>query len=284
MEIGLIEILEVAAIGLVAGIAGGLAGIGGSLIMLPGLALILGYADDAQTRQHLYMAAAMVVNVLVSLPAARRHHHALSVRFDVARIVLPAMAVTIVLGVVLSNTFEGRRLNLLLAAFIATYCVVNLSRFVRKTPEPEPHHDRSSPPRSVLVGAVTGLVAGLLGIGGGVLMVPMLQIFARLPLRQAIGTSSAVMVVTAAVGATIKFATLHTHGLDMGDAAILVLALGPAAFVGGRIGAMLTHRLPLQTVRVAISALLLIAAARLAFKALEPPRHGPDAPAQTPAE
>lgn len=284
MHIDLLELLEVAAIGLAAGTMGGLAGFGGSLVMLPGLALILGYTDDAQTRQHVYMAAAMVVNVLVSLPAARRHHIAKSVRFDVARVVLPVMVVTIILGVALSNMFEGRRLNLLLAAFIAGYCVYNLHRFARKAPEPVPDPDRSPLLRSAFVGAVTGIVAGLLGIGGGVLMVPMFQLFARLPLRQAIGTSSAIMVVTATFGATAKFATLHSHGLHPGDAAILVLALGPTAFVGGRFGAMLTHRLPLQTVRVAISLLLLIAAARLAFRALESPKPHPDAPAQTPAD
>ncbi|MCA9299660.1 MAG: hypothetical protein KDA28_11370, partial [Phycisphaerales bacterium] len=56
------EVLISGVIGLIAGVLGGMAGIGGSLIMLPGLGLLLGY--EPHERQHLYMAAAMCVNLL----------------------------------------------------------------------------------------------------------------------------------------------------------------------------------------------------------------------------
>jgi len=63
-----------ALIGLAAGALGGLLGIGGSIIMIPALAIFLG--DD----QHLYQAAAMVVNIAVALPAAIRHKRAGALR------------------------------------------------------------------------------------------------------------------------------------------------------------------------------------------------------------
>ncbi len=65
MELHLI--LAPLTIGLVAGLVGGLAGIGGSIIMLPALGLFLGYKTPARTEHHLYMASAMTVNILVAL-------------------------------------------------------------------------------------------------------------------------------------------------------------------------------------------------------------------------
>ena len=258
------EMLIAGLIGLTAGVLGGLAGIGGSIVMLPGLALLLGYSDEAKTDQHLYMAASMSVNVLVAVPAAIRHHIAGVVRIDAVRVILPTMACAILVGVWLSDREPGVTLRLLLAVFIAAYCVLNLVRLVRKKGETTVADERTDWHRLVTIGAITGLVAGLLGIGGGVLMVPMLQIFCRLPLRQSIGTSSAVMCLTALVGAIGKMSTLHTHGLEVGDALLLVLALGPTAMVGAWIGAKLTHKLPLPVVRGVISVLLLIAAIKMA--------------------
>jgi uncharacterized membrane protein YfcA len=279
-----LEISIVAIIGLAAGSIGGLAGIGGSLIMLPALVLLLG--SPTPTSYHVYMAAAMIVNVAVSLPAALRHHKARAVRLDIVRVILPVMAVTIVAGVLLSNRDSNAYLlRLLLALFIATYCLINLARFFRKAPEPEPHHQRVRAGRLAAIGAGTGLIAGLLGIGGGIVMVPMLQVFTRIPIRQAIGTSSAIMVLTACVGAALKISTLGNVGHAPHEALAFAAAMAPGAVLGAWIGARLTHALPLQAVRVVISLLLLVAAAKLAQGAIESmledrtqPMHGPDQP------
>ena len=59
------QFLWLAVIGLVAGWVGGLMGVGGSLVMIPGLTLLLG-----SERQHLFQATAMIVNVAVVGPAA----------------------------------------------------------------------------------------------------------------------------------------------------------------------------------------------------------------------
>ena len=65
-----VVIAAVLATGLIAGVLGGMLGVGGSVIMIPGLTLVLGYD------QHLYQASAMVANVAGAVPAALRHHRA----------------------------------------------------------------------------------------------------------------------------------------------------------------------------------------------------------------
>ncbi|GIW74148.1 MAG: hypothetical protein KatS3mg103_0670 [Phycisphaerales bacterium] len=265
-------------IGALAGVLGGLAGIGGSMIMLPALAVFV-HDPDPGTAHHMFMAAAMVVNVVVSFPAALRHRAAGAIHAPALRVILPAMALAIVAGVLISNAFDGLILRKVLAGFIAAYAIMTIVRFFRKSHEPPLEGAGVRPLRLAAIGVATGLVAGLLGIGGGVLMVPMLQVFCRMPIRNAIATSSAVMVLTAVVGASIKLATLGPeHGRSAVDALVIAAALAPTAFVGGRLGAALTHRLPLQAVRLVVSLALLVVAGRMTLDALARRQDPPLAP------
>ncbi|MCC6284779.1 MAG: sulfite exporter TauE/SafE family protein [Phycisphaerales bacterium] len=260
----LAEVLTLMAIGLSAGVLGGLAGVGGSMVMIPGMALLMGYSDAAKTEQHLYAAASMAVNVFVSMPAALKHRRQGAVRHDLFWNLMPAMSLAIVAGVLISNRIDGLSLKRLLAAFIAFYCVLNIVRVVRHKPEVEAESERTTRARVIVIAVAGGLVAGILGLGGGVVIVPLMQVFCRVRLRHAIGSSLAVMSVTAIIGAGFKIGTLPEHGLRMGTALGYVAALAPGAMLGGHLGASLNHRLPISGVRIAISVLLIIVAARLA--------------------
>lgn len=252
-------------IGLVAGLVGGMAGIGGSLVMLPALGLLLGYDEPQRSVQHVYMAAAMVVNVLVALPATLQHARAGNVKRELVRYVLPTMAVAIIVGVLLSETFDGRRLVHVLAAFIVAYSLVNVFAAVRGRAERDWRGARGGPGALSGVGAIGGFFAGLLGIGGGVVMVPLLQMLCRVPLRAAVGTSSAVMCISAAIGGSLKLWGVPSHGHSISEALILAAAMAPTAIVGGLSGAKLANRLPVRSLRLVVSLLLAVAAARLAL-------------------
>lgn len=258
-----LQFTETAAIGLVAGLLGGLAGIGGSMIMLPALHVFYGERDGGQTH-HLYMAAAMVVNLIVAIPAARKHKSLGAVRTDLTKVLMPCTAASAVIGVLLGNLVPGETLRLALAAFILAYCVYNVIRMVQG-PRPADTPDETVRKWQLIVtGCVTGLIAGVLGLGGGVIMVPMLQVLCRVRLRQAIGTSSATMVITALTGAIVKVLTLSQHGEAVSEALMLAAIMAPGAVVGAIWGASLTHRLPIRAVRAIITALLVGAAWKLA--------------------
>ena len=258
------QFLLAALIGFVAGILGGLAGIGGSMIMIPGLALVFGYATAEHTEQHLYMAAAMTINIVVSLPAAWRHHRKGAMRRDLVAGILPAMVAAIVLGVLISNYVEGTLLRRGLAVFIGAYAALNLFRVILPGGEGDRRPERTGRRRLMAIGSAAGFVGGLLGLGGGVVMVPLLQVFAHVRLRHAIAASSAVMVISATIGAALKMGTLEsTHGLSWRDAMAYVVAMAPGAVLGGMLGAQLAHALPLRVVRGTVSVLLLLIALRL---------------------
>lgn len=260
----LMQFIAAGVLGLVAGIVGGLAGIGGSIVVLPGLALMFGYATPQHTEHHVYMAAAMCMNVLVAWPATRGHARAGALRRELVRPIMPAMVLAIVLGVLVSNHVSGEVLKELLVVFIVGYSAVSVVRAIRPLPEARRPAERLGPWQLPTIGAVAGFFGGFLGIGGGVVMVPMLQVMSNVRLRHAIAASAAVMTISAGIGAALKLATLASvSGQSAGWALVLALALAPGAIGGGAIGAYLAHRLPLRTVRLAVALLLVLAAVRM---------------------
>jgi len=94
---------------------------------------------------------------------------------------------------------------------------------------------RVIPPLLALIGAAAGVLSGLLGVGGGIIMVPALVI-AGFGQHRAQATSLAAIVPIAMVGA---FIFGRAENVDL--LAAVVLAAG--SLVGVRIGALLMHRL-----------------------------------------
>ncbi|MCC6661753.1 MAG: sulfite exporter TauE/SafE family protein [Phycisphaerales bacterium] len=266
----------VAFIGLGAGLLGGLAGIGGSLFILPALHIVFGpmlFGEPAGRPEihHTYMAAAMMVNVAVSLPATLAHHREGVVRTRFLRVMLPAGIIGMLLGVEISNQFGGDALRVALAVFLIVYCVWNLrliARPRRRKFSGEGRVERSGRLGVASCGFAPGLAGGILGLGGGFLLVPMLQLVCNMKLKNAIATSSAVIVVTSIAGSILKAATLAEHGehvFTMQWPSVLWLAglMAPTAMLGGVTGARLLHRIPVVAVRIIITGLILVSATKL---------------------
>ena len=255
------EILELVLVGVVAGGAGGLLGIGGSVIVIPAMAFI--FHDRPWHNQHLYQGAAMVVNLAVALPATLQHRRNRAIPWDVVRILAPATALAMVLGVFVSNRIPGDELRVIFGVFLLYVAAITLRKAVHRQADFVAGEMRTTAPRVGAVGGVMGLAGGVLGIGGGLISVPMLHTLCRLPLRQCIAASAATMVVSAPIGAAFKVATLGQHDAHWSDALVLALILAPTMVLGGYLGAGLTHRLPLTIVRAVFAVLVLVMAGRM---------------------
>ncbi len=272
-------IFMIALLGLAAGLLGGMLGVGGSVLMIPGLTMLMG------RHQHLYQAAAMIANVAVAVPATLRHVQYRAVVPAVLRWMIPLAVVGVFLGVFASNLplFADRTggiwLGRLLAIFLIYVIVVNIMRLNRKQSNNEGRILYITPVRSGSIGVIMGGLAGLLGIGGGAVAVPLQQVILNLPLRAAIANSSAVMVVSATFGAIYKNATLHEHNFTLVNPVTgivtshpyswttglaLAAVLAPTCWIGGYLGALLTHRLPVRLMRLFFIALMILAAWKMA--------------------
>ncbi|MDX2146506.1 MAG: sulfite exporter TauE/SafE family protein [Planctomycetota bacterium] len=269
VTLSLAHVLTILLIGLFAGFVGGLAGVGGSLVMLPALGLLFGYDEPERTRQHVFIAAAMIVNAFIAIPATWQHARHGAILKSVVTPLIPTMVLGIAAGVGLSIFMSGRGLVLLLAGFMFAYCALNAYRLIARHEEaPRTDVGQSHRERVALstLGGFTGIVAGLLGIGGGVVLVPAMQLFLRIPLRNAIAASAATMCLSAAVGSILKLISLRAESVAISDALLLAAMLAPTATGASILGARAAQRLPLPAVRLAISVILGIAAARLALR------------------
>lgn len=251
------EIITLLLLGLAAGALGGLLGIGGSIIMIPVLTIFL------KRNVHLAQAAAMIINVFVSVPAMLQHHRVKAVRWDVfTRMLVPAI-VFILIGVESGNALNADLMKKVFGVFLIYVAIDNIWRIIHNHPEPAPHNQRNDWWRCGIVGAVMGFFAGLLGVGGGIVAVPLLQKLCRLPLRQCIATTAACMCISASIGAIRKNLTLPSLGLDPIESLQIAAYLAPTAVVGGLLGGRLVHALPLNAVRMAFILLLVWSSAEL---------------------
>jgi uncharacterized membrane protein YfcA len=113
-----------------------------------------------------------------------------------------------------------------------------------------------------LVGAVGGVMSGAFGVGGGIVMVPLLLAFAGMDQRRAATTSLAAIIPTAVAGG----ATYLANGEVDIPVAVLVAVSGIA---GAYVGARLLRRISLGWLRWLFVALLLGVAARMVLIAPE---------------
>ena len=256
-----------ALVGLAAGLLGGLLGIGGSSVMLPAMVWILGRADNAGHEQiNQYMAAAMIVNFLLILPSVVAHLHNRAVWKGVWAYLAPAGAAGIILGAWASYQVEGLYLRWGVGAFLLYVAGHNLDRMAAAgRVEGLPRERVKGMPawRKILVGFPMGIIAGLLGIGGGSLAVPGQQIVLRMPLRNAIATSAATIASISWLGAIVKNARLHPPDGTVARSLLLAACLAPTAMIGSYLGGHLTHKLPLRIIRAVFVAVLALSAAKM---------------------
>ena len=110
----------------------------------------------------------------------------------------------------------------------------------------------------VLIGFLTGVLAGLLGIGGGVIMVPiMIVFFSEIPVI-AKGTSAAVIIPTAIIG-TLRNA--RANNIDLRVAVVVGLAGIPTAVLGGLVADVMNEDLS----NALFATLVLTVAAKMLF-------------------
>jgi uncharacterized membrane protein YfcA len=110
--------------------------------------------------------------------------------------------------------------------------------------------------RLILIGLVAGFFSALFGVGGGIVIVPLLLLAARWDLRPAAATSLAAIGITATAGVVVY----AVHGEVEPAYALL---LGVPAAVGAAGGSALQQRLPIRTLSLLFAGLLAAIAVRM---------------------
>jgi uncharacterized membrane protein YfcA len=140
--------------------------------------------------------------------------------------------------------------------------------FLRKLPF-QMQFPRSGVSHSVFVPFIlcglVGILAAVMGVGGGFIMVPMLVYLLRAPMRVAVGTDLFQIVFTC-VGITFMQATAN-HTVDL----VLALLLAVGSTLGAQMGARLTRILRGDQLRIILASIVLVVVVQLIFAVVQPP-------------
>lgn len=264
------QFLELALIGVAAGLLGGLLGIGGGLVMIPGMLLILGEPYGPGSL-HLYKLASLLTSVVLSIPATRAHIRAGAMAPALLRPLLPAAVGGAVLGLLLASFFAGEQTRVIRRVFGAFMILTaGWDLYIGRRARAAETRTATcpTPRRRFVVGGVAGLpaglIAGFLGVGGGVWAVPAQHLVLGIRLPNAIANSAAMIVVVAAVSAVGMCLVVQSMpDLSLSDGLLLSAWFAPGAILGGALGAWLTHRMPVRWLRRAFNVLLAVAGVRL---------------------
>lgn len=254
----------IAVVGLIGGVLGGLLGLGGSVFIIPTLTLLLG------PNVHLFQSAALIANIGVAGAATLRHRGRGTIRLDIVPAMATAAALGALGGVFVGNLFKPLWMTGLFGLFLCYTAATELRGLIaRVVDNTSPERTRANRLRGAVIGLTGGFASGLLGIGGGAIMVPMLRRLLRLPLRESVACSAAAMIAACSIGATAKFLTVtglpdqEGNPISRDQVILLALVLSPCAMFGGSLGATLVYRLPLQAMRGTLALLLAFAGIRM---------------------
>ena len=244
-----------AVIGIVAGITGGLFGIGGGILIVPGLVLLIGLLPH---RAHPTSGAAVVV---IAVAAMSRFGMEGSVDWPAALALFVGAGLGALIG---ARTIDRISPEWLTRAFVAVLVLSAIRLLIPDGPAGSARFVMSVDLTLLAIlgllttGAVAGLLAAVLGGGGGIVFVPALAVLYSMDQHFAQGTSLAAMVPTTVVAAV-------AHGragrIDWRIAGVV----GAGGAIGGLAGADLALGLDPVLLRRLFAGLLIVVAGRMLY-------------------
>lgn len=196
-------------VGIIAGFLSGLLGVGGGLIVVPSL-LATFYVLGFYPENMMQVAIGTSLSAMVFTSAASALAHRKGVNWFLFKELVLGICLGSILGAFLAHILPTKHLQVIFGIFICIFGIYFLT-FNRINAL-----ERNSKPNSwimTLSGLLIGAISSILGIGGGIITVPVLIIFGA-SMRQAIATSAVTGFAIAIVGA-LSFAYLgSSEGVD----------------------------------------------------------------------
>ncbi len=278
MDVGLLMLVGGAA----AGVFGSLLGLGGGVLIVP--LLTLGFGLDLRAA----VGVSLVCVIMTSSAAAGVYleRHVANLRLGMTLELFTAIGALV--GGLVAFMVDERLLSLLFAGLLAyvaftmarprPVAVVGADRGTDLPPGPE---DDAPPGRTAemlaglagddyavrnlgrgVVGSTgAGVASALLGIGGGIIKVPLMHLAMGVPLRVATATSNLMIGITAAASAVIYLFRGEIDPYVAGPTAIGV-------FVGATIGSRVAHRIDLKYLRLLFVIVLTYTAVQMLLRAI----------------
>lgn len=256
-------------IGLIAATFGSLVGLGGGIIIVPGLIFfgphLLGESISSQTA----VGTSLAVLIFTALSSTLAYMKVKRVDWRSGAIYFITSGPASMLGAALTEYFKDNVFNLVFGFFMLGMTIlmivkerlkpVNITwRGTRTYVDPSGHateYGYSVVPM-LFIGFAVGFISGLFGIGGGSLFVPLMVLLFRYPPHVASATSMFVIFLSSILGTTV-------HAWNGSVDWMLVAVLAPSAWIGGRLGAAIANRMSGKGLLLVLRITLFVLAVRM---------------------
>ena len=243
----LLQLLILAVLGVVGGVLAGVAGVGGGIVFVPTLVYVAGW-DIKEA-----VAASLVIIIFSSISGTIRNQRGQDpVDWRTAFILSSTLAPATLIGVYIARVSPEAVVQVVFATILFALAYPT----ARGRPEVDPNAKRLPIPLFLLTGVFIGALSGLVGVGGGVVMVPLMMLGMGHATKRAVSTSLAVVMFAGVVGSIGYIATGFSDLLSL-----------PPLIVGSMIGAWFGVRLrewlPEKIVRYGFAIFMVIVAFRI---------------------
>ncbi|MCP1714977.1 putative membrane protein YfcA [Methanocalculus alkaliphilus] len=245
--------------GIIAGFFAGLLGIGGGFLMVPVQYMILvSTGMDPTVAIRVAFGTSLAVVFPVSCAAAFAHHTRGGIDWGAAVPIGCAGLIGGFAGGTLASHLPADILKPLFGVMI----IIAAIRMLTGTPVCRGEKD-SCLFSWTLLGAIIGILSGLLGMGGGILLVPILLLFFNLPIHRAVGTSSA-CILFFSTGGILAYIVHGLRVADLGAGYLGYIDLLQWIILTGtmiplsRLGVGAAHRLPAERLKRVFAGMMVI--------------------------
>ena len=267
-----IDLIVFGLAGALTGTIGALLGLGGGVFLVPLLAL--GFGLEPRTA----VAASLVAVVASSSTTTMVNMRRGLVNVPLAFTLLLATSVGSLAGGTIAHHISARALYATFASTLFIVSIIVTSRSGRRNVIDDPNLDTGALggrvqedgktlsyrmkrlPLAMVVSLLAGAISGLLGVGGGVIQVPILNSFCGIPIRVAAATSAFMIGPTATISA---FIYLNRGEMDP----LITAAVALGSLPGSVFGAWLSRRIAVRSIKGILATSLILVALRLSIAA-----------------
>lgn len=285
MELTIANISVLAGIGLVAGLLGSMLGVGGGFIIVPILTLALKLPMQVAIGSSLVAIVANSSTAASAYLKTRMTNIRLGLLLETTTVpgaILGAMVISLMTSSVLGVIFG---IVLLYVSYSMMFRQPVMAEDIAQANNPadssnasgrslgrsehtyyDPNQNRTASyrinriPPGLVASFFAGVLSSILGIGGGIIQVPVMHSLMGIPIKVAIGTSSFMMALTAAVGALIYYGNGYVY-------ASIVAPLVAGVVVGALLGTTLAQKSRGTWLKRGFGGLLLVTAILMFLRA-----------------
>jgi uncharacterized membrane protein YfcA len=281
-----VNLWALGSIGLVAGLLGSMLGVGGGFIIVPILTLALNLPIKVA------IASSLVAIVANACTAAGIYTKARLTNIKLGLLLETATIPGAIIGGFIAAVIAPSVLSALvgLALIYAAYTMLTRQHFISADTQPDDHLHQAEPgkisdnlsssltdsyydqnlnkivtykvtriPAGLGTSFFAGILSSLLGIGGGIVNVPVMHMVMGVPMKAAIATSTFIIAITAAAGALMYYYQGHIYPF-------IIAPLTIGIVIGARIGVELTQKVRGLVLRRIFGVLLFLVAILMLLK------------------